>query len=72
VHLLPRRLHQAILRAFGLGFFAQTENLNLLATKDIEKMLNNTPSPRHPHIRHKFLYNKLLGMKANIILFAEH
>jgi len=68
VHLLPRKTHQAILRAFGMNFFAWTENLNLLTSADIEKMLSSNAVP----VQSIFLFNKTFGMKTNIILFAEH
>ena len=39
IHWLPRRFHQAILRALKKDFWAQTDNLNLLSAGDLRSML---------------------------------
>jgi len=67
VHFLPRRVHQAILRTLGMKFFAHTQNLNLVTAAGIKKMLGSSAVP----IKSKVLFNKTLGIKSNIILFAE-
>jgi len=69
VHLLPRKAHQAILRLFGLRFFAQTENLNLLFARDIESMLTAIADAG---LQHQIGFNRTFGFKSYIILFVEH
>jgi len=66
VHLLPRKIHQGILRFLGMDFFAKTENLNLLTSKNIKQLLPNNI------YRYEISYNKTFGLKSNIILFAEN
>jgi SAM-dependent methyltransferase len=66
VHLLPRKIHQGILRLFGSNFFAKTENLNLLDQKKIKQILPTNV------FRYKISYNKTFGLKSNIILFMEN
>jgi len=66
VHLLPRKIHQGILRFLGMDFFAKTENLNLLTPKKIKQLLPSNI------FSYKISYNKTFGFKSNIILFVEN
>ena len=38
VHLLPKKIHRKILRIFGLNYFADEKNLNLLTACELKKM----------------------------------
>jgi len=60
VHWLPQALHQAVLRALGKDFWAQTNNLNLLSTGDLRAMLP-------PSIQGRVEGVKLLGLNSNLV-----
>ncbi|GMO17132.1 MAG: hypothetical protein Pg6A_03390 [Termitinemataceae bacterium] len=76
VHWLPRKIHQNILSMLGMRFYAKTENLNLLNAKRIKIFMSNLkqiiPPPPPPRaLRYEITYNRLLGLRSNIILFIE-
>ena len=60
IHWLPKRRHQAVLRRLGLEFWAQTENLNLLTTRDLRALFPDESGAR-------FTGHKLLGLTSNLI-----
>ena len=64
LHWLPQAGHQAALRALGKGFWAQTENLNLLSRSDLRQML---PPAMDGHVEGI----KLLGMDSNLVFMGQ-
>jgi 2-polyprenyl-3-methyl-5-hydroxy-6-metoxy-1,4-benzoquinol methylase len=66
VHYLPMRIHQKILRALKMDFWAETSNLNLLTMKKLRGMI-----PHETKEKVKLYYNRLLGIPTNIILFIQ-
>jgi len=68
VHWLPQPIHQKILRLFGMDFYAQTENLSLLSTGKLKKMMSNV---KYRNITWTITYHWLLGIPSNIILMIK-
>ena len=66
VHLLPKRIHRKILSFFGLKYFAEEKNLNLLNTNEIKQICSELNIKNY-----KILYNKFLFLKSNIILIIK-
>lgn len=66
VHLLPKRIHRKILSFFGLKYFAEEDNLNLLNTNEIKQICSELNIKNY-----KILYNKFLFLKSNIILIIK-
>lgn len=64
IHWLPQQLHQKILRAIGIEFWAKTENLNLLTEKSLLRLFPDT---------HKLTLKKhrLFGIASNLIIYGE-
>jgi len=66
IHYLPQHIHQKILKAFKMDFWAETRNLNLLTGKKLFSML-----PEDARIKAKLYYNRMLGITTNLILYVE-
>ena len=66
VHLLPKSIHRKILSFFGLKYFAEEKNLNLLNTNEIKQICSELNIKNY-----KILYNKFLFLKSNIILIIK-
>jgi SAM-dependent methyltransferase len=72
VHFLPQRIHQKILRAFKMNFFAETSNLNLLTRKKLLSLV-----PENARKNTMIYYNYLIGggvqfgIATNLILYVE-
>ena len=66
VHYLPRPVHQKILRAVKMDFWAETANLNLLTQKRLYEMV-----PSGLRSRAKIHRNRLLGITTNLVLYVE-
>jgi SAM-dependent methyltransferase len=64
IHWLPQPVHQAILRRLGLGFWAETKNLNLLTPATIRTLF---PEHLDIHLRK----HHLLGLPSNIMVYGE-
>jgi SAM-dependent methyltransferase len=64
IHWLPQRLHQKILRAIGLKFWAETENLNLLSEKSLLALFPNT-------LKLTLEKHRLFGFASNLIIYGE-
>lgn len=64
-HWLPQRLHQAILRALGMTFWAKTENLNLVRGAELLKLAEPTG------MRATLEYNRLFGLSSNLLLLLR-
>ncbi|MBI5826978.1 MAG: methyltransferase domain-containing protein [Deltaproteobacteria bacterium] len=61
LHWLPRSLHQAALRGLGLGFWASTENLNLLTPKEFTSLV--------PPVAELSVFKcKTLGLPSNVVI----
>lgn len=60
VHWLPQPVHQRTLRALGLSFWAQTDNLNLLTRDELRALF---PDPARVTIRS----HRLLGWSSNLL-----
>jgi hypothetical protein len=63
-HWLPQKTHQAILRGIGKGFWAKTENLNLLSPRQVFDLFPNCRSSQLKTI-------KLFGIPSNILVLGE-
>lgn len=64
LHWLPQPTHQAILRKLGMKFWAQTENLNLLAPSVLLKMFPaEAQVTLHRH--------RLLGLPSNLVAYGQ-
>lgn len=61
IHWLPRRQHQAVLRAMGMDFWARTENLNLLTPSSFKALFPGCSSLEVHSYR-------LLGLPSNIVV----
>jgi SAM-dependent methyltransferase len=60
VHWLPQPAHQRVLRALGLRFWAETDNLNLLSARTLCELF--PPSATITIHRHR-----LLGLTSNLV-----
>ena len=65
VHWLPKKYHRKLLKFFGLNFYSDEKNLNLLSENDIKKMIEKEK------ITYSFKYVRFLFFKSNLILFGE-
>jgi hypothetical protein len=63
LHWLPPRLHRALLRRFGHGFYAQEANLNLLDGARLRAMFPSNCALSEHHYR-------LLGAVSNLVFYA--
>ncbi len=64
IHWLPQKMHQAILRFFGMEFWASTENLNLLSARSLHGLFPETVKVEIDHF-------KLFGWPSNIIAYGD-
>ena len=64
IHWLPQRWHQAILRALGQTFWAQTENLNLLTSSELVALF---PACDVLNVR----LIRLFGWPSNILVYGR-
>jgi SAM-dependent methyltransferase len=60
LHWLPQHQHQRILRQFGKGPWAETENLNLLSQKQLRALFPPDTSPTMAGVR-------FFGMRSNVV-----
>ena len=65
IHLLPKATYRMILKFLGLSFYANEENLNLLSTNELKKMLDNYK------IKYEIRFIKLFFLKSNIIIIGK-
>lgn len=63
LHWLPQSVHQALLRSLGMGFWASTENLNLLTAGSLRALF---PPCRELTVRR----NRLFGLTSNLIAYG--
>ena len=63
LHWLPLSSYRAILRAFGMGFWSCSENLNLLTPRSLRKIITSAQCAR---IKNMFL----LGFPSNLIAYG--
>jgi len=63
IHLLPKKIHRFLLKIFGLKYFSEENNLNLLYTNDIRNICKELKI-----YNYKIIYNKFIFLKSNIIL----
>lgn len=66
IHLFPERIYTFILRKIGLGFFANTNNLNLLSYKDLKTL--GSSIKKNYYI--KFFFINLFFIKSNIVMIG--
>ena len=73
VHLLPQKMHQRILSALGMKFYAKTQNLNLLNRKHIKKFMSEMKKGKGGggEMEYTILYYRLFGLASNIILYCR-
>ncbi len=68
IHMLPKKIHRAILNLLKLEEFAKEENLNLLDIATIKEILKKINS-RNFEI--KILNIKLFGIISNLIIYGK-
>jgi len=65
IHWLPKKHHRKILKFFGLNFYSDEKNLNLLSESDMKKMIEKE------NITYCIKHVRFLFLKSNLILFGE-
>ena len=65
LHWLPQPAHQAALRALGYRFLARTENLNLLAERDLRALFSECP------VELELRRVRLFGLASNLVAFGR-
>ena len=68
IHMLPKKIHRAILKLLKLEDFAKEENLNLLDISTIKKIIRNLNTE---NFKIKILKIKLFGIISNLIIYGE-
>jgi hypothetical protein len=63
IHWLPKKIHRKILKYLKMDFYSKEENLNLLSTKELQKICNILNIKKY-----KILKYKLLFLTSNLIL----
>jgi len=63
IHWLPKKIHRKILKFLKKDFYSKEENLNLLSTKELQKICNILNIKKY-----KILKYKLLFLTSNLIL----
>ena len=66
IHLLPKNIHRKILKLLGFKFFSLEDNLNLLNTMELKKILKELKKNNY-----KILFNKFLLIYSNILLLIK-
>ena len=66
IHWLPKKIHRKILKLFGLKFFAEEKNLNLLSQNDFELIMRELD-----HNKYEIKYINFFLMKSNLILIGK-
>jgi hypothetical protein len=66
IHWLPKKFYTKLLKLFGLNFFANEENLNLLSEIDLKLIMK-----KFNHIKYEIKYIKFCFIKSNIILIGR-
>ena len=66
IHWFPKKFYTKLLRLFGLSFFANEENLNLLSEFDLKLIMK-----KFIHIKYEIKYIKFFFIKSNIILIGR-
>ena len=66
IHWLPKKFYRIILRSFGLKFFADEKNLNLLSEFDLRLIMKE-----NNQINYEIKYVNFLFIKSNLILIGE-
>ena len=65
VHWLPQKMHQRILRMLSMGFWAKTENLNLLSASKLRNIMSGGGTMCTVY------KNRLFGWVSNLVLYVE-
>lgn len=66
IHWFPKKIHRALLSLFGLKFYSNEENLNLLSRADLENLLKN-----FSNIEYEIRYINLIEFKSNYLIFGK-
>ena len=66
IHWLPKKFYRIILRFFGLKFFADENNLNLLSEFDLRSIME-----KNNQINYEIKYVNFFFIKSNLILIGE-
>ena len=66
IHWLPKKFYRSILRSFGLKFFAEEKNLNLLSELDLRSIMKE-----NNQINYEIKYVNFFLIKSNLILIGE-
>jgi SAM-dependent methyltransferase len=71
LHWLPKRLHRRLLAAFGLSFWAEEANLNLLTRRALKRLLVEALHTTGRSARWSISNHRLLGLPSNLILWVS-
>ena len=63
IHWLPRSLHQKVLRSLGKGFWARSDNLNLLSERDLLQLFG-------PEADVRIARHRVLGWTSNLMAWG--
>ncbi len=66
IHWLPKKFYRIILRSFGLKFFSDEKNLNLLSEFDLRSIMK-----KNNQINYEIKYVNFFFIKSNFILIGE-
>ena len=66
IHWLPKKFYRMILRFFGLKFFANEKNLNLLSEFDLRSIMK-----KNNQINYEIKFINFFFIKSNLILIGE-
>ena len=66
IHWLPKKFHRSILRLFGLKFFAEEKNLNLLSEFDLRLIMKKCNKTNY-----EIKYVNFFSIKSNFILIGK-
>ena len=68
IHMLPKVLHRKILKLLGLKEYAKEENLNLLESLTLKKLIN---AQKNKKFQIKIFKIKLFGLTSNLLILGK-
>ncbi|MDA7715140.1 hypothetical protein N8827_00945, partial [Pelagibacteraceae bacterium] len=68
LHMLPKKIHRIILILMNLKEYAKEENLNLLGSSDLNKLIN---TQKNVDFEIKIFKIKLFGLTSNLLILGK-
>lgn len=68
LHMLPKKIHRIILILMNLKEYAKEENLNLLGSSDLNKLIN---TQKNVNFEIKIFKIKLFGLTSNLLILGK-